>query len=431
MRQANSAIKGFLYQFDKSLHEILSSGDGDIITLEGQIEDIDIISTAGTEAIQCKYHEGDDFTISKVAEPILEMFCHYIRENVIGKKTKYVLYAYFQTNVEIIEHTVFHDFVMKTVNRDIIKKYFTHIFNICDAAILDIANKTRKTKDETNRIYEYFISDKNSRTYKIPIEDFFSCFTYRTAERHDRLKSSNIKLLENIANDGTIASSLYYPNAFTKVATMSSIADISKRKITKAELLSWLLAQHSLIANKWMFAVSDRKKVLKQQKTSLSSTFANNSDVRAFIFSSSFIKNNESGFINYFIEYTKKYYCKKSLQKPPIFIFDSDDTRLIDDVTVGLFSYQLKINNGRVGNKFVPDSFIENTNSSSDFSMKLALLTSISEDILQRCGVNYLYHIGNQPEPLISQFFRTEPLGITSLAELKYLVKIDTTLTEV
>ena len=300
-----------------------------------------------------------------------------------------------------------------------------------DTAILEIANKAKKTKDETNRIHEYFISDSTSRTYKIPLEDFFSCFTYRNAERHDRLKSNNIKLLQDVANDGTIASSLYYPNAFTKVATMSSILDINKRKITKTELLAWLSSQHSLITNKWMFVIHDRKKVLKQHKTSLSSTFANNSDVRAFIFSSSFIKRNENSFISFFIEYTKKYYCKRSLQKPPIFIFDSDDARLIDDIVVGLFSYQIRVNNGRVGNQFMLDSFIENTNSSSDFSMKLTLLTNINEDILQRCGVNYLYHVGNQPEPMVSQLFRTETLGITNLAELKYLVKIDTTLTEV
>ena len=121
MRQANSAIKGFLYQFDKSLHEILISSDGDVITLEGQIEDIDIVSDTGTEAIQCKYHEGEDFAISKVAEPILDMFCHYIKESVIGKKTKYVLYAYFYNNVGTVEHTEFHDFIMRTVNKEIVK----------------------------------------------------------------------------------------------------------------------------------------------------------------------------------------------------------------------------------------------------------------------------------------------------------------------
>ena len=42
MRQADSTIKGYLYQFNKSILEILKAEDDDIITLEGVIEDIDI-----------------------------------------------------------------------------------------------------------------------------------------------------------------------------------------------------------------------------------------------------------------------------------------------------------------------------------------------------------------------------------------------------
>lgn len=434
MRSADGAIRGFLYQFDKSLHEILTSSDGQVVTLEGQIEDIDIVSDSGIEAIQCKYHEGEDFAISKVAEPILDMFCHFIKERIIGKRTKYtkyILYAYFHKNVDAIEQGTFHDFILKTIDKEIVRKYFTRIFNINDAEILDIANKAKKTKDEKERILEYFKSSDTERTYKIPLAEFFSHFEYRAAQRHNKLKSENIKYLQDIALDGTVASSLYYPNAFTRIATISSISDVEKRKITKAELVAWLSEQKCLLASKWMFEIEDCTKVLKQQKTHLSSTFANNPDVRAFIFSNSFIRSNESGLVNFFIEYIRKYFCKRSLQKPPIFILDYNDATLIDDIVVGLFSYQIRVNNGRVGNQFIPDSFVENTNSSSDFSMKLVQMDNVNSDLLQQCGVNYLYHIGNQPEPITSQFFRTESLGITSLEELRYLVKIDNTLMEV
>ena len=44
MRQADSAIRGYLYQFNKSIYEILQLADGAEITLEGVIEDIDIQS---------------------------------------------------------------------------------------------------------------------------------------------------------------------------------------------------------------------------------------------------------------------------------------------------------------------------------------------------------------------------------------------------
>ena len=38
MRQADSTIKGYLYQFNKYIYEILQSKDDEIVTLEGVIE---------------------------------------------------------------------------------------------------------------------------------------------------------------------------------------------------------------------------------------------------------------------------------------------------------------------------------------------------------------------------------------------------------
>ena len=57
MRQADSTIKGYLYQFNKSISEILGSEDDASVVLEGVIEDIDIHSSSSVTTIQCKYHE--------------------------------------------------------------------------------------------------------------------------------------------------------------------------------------------------------------------------------------------------------------------------------------------------------------------------------------------------------------------------------------
>ena len=42
MRQADSTIKGYLYQFNKSIDAILDSNDDVPVVLEGVIEDIDV-----------------------------------------------------------------------------------------------------------------------------------------------------------------------------------------------------------------------------------------------------------------------------------------------------------------------------------------------------------------------------------------------------
>ena len=56
-RTADYTILGFIYQFNKTLLAILDSTEESEITVEGRIEDIDVTTEKGTEAIQCKYHE--------------------------------------------------------------------------------------------------------------------------------------------------------------------------------------------------------------------------------------------------------------------------------------------------------------------------------------------------------------------------------------
>jgi len=337
----------------------LASSDGQVITLEGQIEDIDIVSESGIETIQCKYHEDKSYSISKVAEPILDMFCHFSKSKQIGKRIKYILYAYFFVNVEFIAQSDFDDYIKKTTNQDIIVKYFHQIFEIGDLTILALANKAKKTKADKAQIIDYFVTKQTERKYLISLDDFFECFEYRKADKHEALKSRIIKYFEGVI-DTTTAFGLYYPNAFYKVAMMSSLSDASKRTITKAKLLTWLSEQKILLANKWVFEKADRKKVLKGQKSYLSQIFAGNTEIRAFVFSNSFLKNNEGILVSFFIEYVKKYFSKKKLQKQPIFILESDIS-ILQEITMGLHSYQIKVNHGYILNSFIEDCFANDT----------------------------------------------------------------------
>ena len=103
MRQADSTIRGYLYQFMKSIIEILQMPDSNSLILEGIIEDIDIISPTSTITIQCKYHEDKKYSISSVAVPIIEMLCNYCETSYVGKDVHYVLYAYFADNIDSID----------------------------------------------------------------------------------------------------------------------------------------------------------------------------------------------------------------------------------------------------------------------------------------------------------------------------------------
>ena len=50
-RTADYTIQGFLYQFNKTLLEILKAPEDNSVTVEGVIEDIDILAPSETTAI--------------------------------------------------------------------------------------------------------------------------------------------------------------------------------------------------------------------------------------------------------------------------------------------------------------------------------------------------------------------------------------------
>lgn len=83
-RTADFAIQGFLYQFNKTILEILHAPDASEVTVEGIIEDIDVVGASSIRAIQCKYHEEQqNFTLSLVYKPILQM----MQGNQLGEGT--------------------------------------------------------------------------------------------------------------------------------------------------------------------------------------------------------------------------------------------------------------------------------------------------------------------------------------------------------
>lgn len=93
-RSADYTIKGFLYQFNKTLLEILNSKDNSVIRVEGIVEDVEIVTPVLTTAIQCKYHEASEaFTPSSIFKPLLQMMYHFHTNGSVN--IQYVLFAHF------------------------------------------------------------------------------------------------------------------------------------------------------------------------------------------------------------------------------------------------------------------------------------------------------------------------------------------------
>ena len=140
-----------MYQFNKSILEILKADDKAKIILEGVIEDIDIQSPNATSTIQCKYHEDAKFTMSSVATPILEMICHYNECIALGKSTKYILFAHYAENVDKIDTAAFEKHILTTTSKELQLSYFHKIYTIPDTSILNLANKPKKSKEDKKK----------------------------------------------------------------------------------------------------------------------------------------------------------------------------------------------------------------------------------------------------------------------------------------
>ncbi len=427
MRQANSTIRGYQYQFNKSIFEILCADEEEQIILEGVIEDIDIQSKNSITTIQCKYHEDQKYQISNVAEPILEMLCHYQEQSVIGKNMSYILYAYYATNVECIDKKDFLNYINSTKNKEIMISYFHRIFTITDSNILEIANKIKKSAEDKKKLLEYYEANRNSLALCVDLENFWKCFKYYKAEQYDNLCQQIKDKLSDFVEE-ELVENLYYPNAFFYISNLSAKPKVSQRTITKRKLLEFLKEQKSILINRWMLVAFDKRKILKDKKRHLESFFSSNADVRAFIFSDKFNEVNNSSIIGFLHSYLSKYFKKTKLQKPPIFIFDNNSENLSQEAILGLYKYQKYVNNGMVASSFIEENFINNNTGTEKVACRITMLKNITIDLLEKCNVNQLYIIGHISKELYSHNYIIENLDVENIATLKYLVGLEKTL---
>ena len=72
------------------------------------------------------------------------------------------------------------------------------------------------------------------------------------------------KVIEKLCEqtDRQTAEDLFYPNAFSMVANLSSKPEISSRTVDKQSFVEELKSKESVLITKWMLAGLDKKKIL-------------------------------------------------------------------------------------------------------------------------------------------------------------------------
>lgn len=429
-READHTIKGFLYQFNKTLNVILKSEYYDEIKVEGIIEDIDIKTLDGTSAIQCKYHESKDkFSLSDIYKPILQMLCHCVENK--GSNIRYILYSHFPNEPvggTIITITQIKE-ILSTSNLDYISKYVSKIKPPKDKDIEDLIKKSRKTQEEKTKIKKYY--ESADLDLVISLEDFLSNqFSFEIGVSYKEL-TEEIKLL--LVNEGFTTedvSSLFYPNAIQHIAELSINPDPNERTIDKKTLISNLQEKKKASITRWTRELLSYKKILKRRRGQLQDSLNINSRLRYFIIDPESIENFDEEFILFVKLYLDKYNSKIKLHtETPVFIIKTDRKK-INDYQQRLYAKDLNIITGFIGDTFYLKEFVRNPkrhykDNWVEFKAKLFFLSEEVIKMINNHKCDDLFIIGELDIAQIDTVdINFERIDVKEMRELKYLLSL-------
>ncbi|MCR7704997.1 hypothetical protein NS939_28315, partial [Pseudomonas aeruginosa] len=273
-RTADYTIQGFLYQFNKTLLEILKSPDDATIKIEGIVEDIEVHTTSSIEAIQCKYHETQDkFSLSTIYKPLLQMMQHFHLNN--DKQIKYKLFCHFPLD--------------QNIQIDITKT--------------DLET-TLKTK---NKLFEKYVEELNG---KVDLDSFLKQFSIEIGSSLEDLTKEIHLVLEQLGIPADDIEILAYPNAIQHIAELSIKHDSEERKTTRQKTVKLLKDIKRTAISKWTLALKSKSKLLKERRNQLKQNLDKNSRLRYLIVNPDEVDNFENEFVLFIQDYQEKYHFK-------------------------------------------------------------------------------------------------------------------------
>ncbi len=208
-RTAIDTIKGYFYQFDHTIVQLLElKNDSDSIVVEG-IEDIDLTSATEETALQCKYYAKTEYNHSVIARPIRLMLDHYKAVSIGNKqRIRYKLYGYFhsgQTKLSLPIDSIFlkDNFLTYTENK--VKHYHYTELGLSQAEL----------------------------------DEFLSLLTIdiMALEYQVQLKKVTTLIKAQFGCDDFEASHFFYNNSLKVIKDIAVEDDIKKRRLSKGDFL--------------------------------------------------------------------------------------------------------------------------------------------------------------------------------------------------
>jgi hypothetical protein len=395
-RAADYSIKGFLYQFNKSLLEILNSPSNSLITLEGIVEDVEIVTPDGMTAIQCKYHEASEkFTPSGIFKPLLQMMCHFHKNT--GAKIRYILFAHYPS---------------------------------VNSTVKPVVGKTelQAALSSTNRDFREYIAALHG---SVDIDAFLDRFAIEFgAAFEDLVAQVSVALEANGIPAGDI-DTLAYPNAINMVAGISVKHDPKERRVTKRQFLKALKAIRKTAISRWTLALRTRKQLLDARRKQVKTHLDKNSRLRYFVVDANSLDDYDAEIILFVGDYIDKYHFKAAhISTPVLCLLTSKEN--FRSIQHRLYVKGILTTDGYVGDRFEEefffrDPFMKRSFGGSvkrDFSLRL-LRWDDHSTVLNNRKYDDLFVIGDfRFDSLNTVDVNVEHLATTSLKEVKYVIGV-------
>ncbi|WP_346081338.1 DUF4297 family anti-phage-associated protein [Gibbsiella dentisursi] len=271
-RSAIHAIKGYFYQFDKTILELLQRADDDVIYIEG-VEDIDLKNANDNTAIQCKYYESSEYNSSIIAKPIRLMLKDFA-DRFFNKKEcyKYTLYGYY---------SVGHHKLTLPLTVDYLKEKFL-TYNEFEKKDKEKIKKTVETHTELG------LNDQHLST-------FIDLLTIDiNAPSYDEQIKRIFDIISNIFSCSEFeAEYYYYNNAISIIKKYSTIKGEENRKITPIDFKRQIDNKNILFDIWFSIFKKDNQYCSGLREKYFPSVFNTNNYDRFFLFEDSGYKPNE------------------------------------------------------------------------------------------------------------------------------------------
>lgn len=389
-REAIDTIRGYYYQFDLTISQILSQeNENNFIMIEG-IEDIDITAIHEKKSIQCKYYEKSAYRHSLIKDAIVFFATHYSEvKSIPEKKIKYTLYGHYKSG---------HDALNDNLDVSFYKENF---FTYKKYKKEDVNGVKKKVLDEVILKHEELsLSDED-------ILDFISLVKIDiNGISFDDLQNKVLSQIGVFFNCPQVMADYYYNNSLAVIRSLATQPLAKNRKITKSDFIKRISGTDKKIFNAWYFKIRGVQKYNKNIKQQIFKDNRNSDYFRIFLIESEGFEKKE--LLNFLIEFSKKWSNPDSnrvVEKfcPSIYLHNYNSDDLVEIKSL-LISNNILIEDGHYYNqaKFNPRLFVRTpTHNKCNYRVNLKIINNLEDlDEILKESTSY---------KTIFQFYREKP----------------------